>query len=313
MPMIAIEATSGTPRLHGQATGLGQALHRALRADPGPITVMIHGYKYQPGNPDHCPFNAILALSPERVGKRIVSWPKRLGLRGQYGEGLGIAFGWQARGSVWRAYDEAHTAGTVLGELLHRLHKMAPDRPVRLVAHSMGARVALRALCLAPQRQTSTVILMAAAEYAHAAETALHSPGGRGCQVLNVTSRENDLFDFMLERTVRAPRRGDPVLGRVVQDPTRLPGLTTLQIDHPETLDVLRRAGYPLALPERRICHWSPYLRVGIFPLYRAVLAGRLDPATLAPHLPDRTESRWSRFSPRPIWPANRAFPANRV
>jgi hypothetical protein len=38
----------------------------------------------------------------------------------------------------------------------------------------------------------------------------------------------------------------------------------------------LARLGFPLRPASARICHWQPYLRPGVFALYRALLARSL-------------------------------------
>lgn len=291
MPILQVTAKDGETRLFGSDADLFGALADALDDDPGPITVMIHGYKYLPGHPDHCPFEKILSVSPARPGPRVVSWPRRLGLRGRQGEGLGIAFGWQARGTVRAAHARAAQAGDALAALLALLHALTPDRPVRIVAHSMGARVALRAIALSPPGVVRSAVLMAAAEFDATAMVALSSPGGLGCSVLNVTSRENDLFDFLGERILPVPVAGARMLGAGT---LWLPNLAHLQIDDPRSLAALGRAGYRIETSRRRICHWSPYLRAGLFPLYRAVLSESLPLSRLRGMLPPGTEPRWS-------------------
>lgn len=291
MPILRITAKDGQTRLFGGDEDLMTALAGALDDDPGPITVMIHGYKYMPGHPDHCPFDQILSVAPARPGPRVVSWPRRLGLRGRRGEGLGLAFGWEARGTPRAAHARAALAGDALAALLARLHALAPDRPVRIVAHSMGARVALRAIALSPPGVVRTAVLMAAAEFDATAMVALSSPGGAGCSVLNVTSRENDFFDFLGERILPLPVPGARMLGAGA---LWLPNLAHLQIDDPRSLSALGRAGYRIETSRRRVCHWSPYLRAGLFPLYRAVLAEDLTLSRLRGMLPPATEPRWS-------------------
>lgn len=295
MPILRITAGRQGPRLHGVSDPLLPGLQAALDADPGPVTVMVHGYKYLPGDPVHCPHDTLLSRRPARRNARIVSWPTRLGLRGQGGEGLGISFGWAARGSVWTAHGAAGRAGDGLADLLAALRRFDRDRPVRIVAHSMGARVALRALSLADPGAVTRMILLAAAEFDATAQSALDSPGGRDCAVLNVTSRENDLFDFLVERLIAPPVPGDRVLGAARLD---MPNLAHLQIDDPATLAILRRTGFPVADATRRVCHWSPYLRPGLFPLYRAVLDGRMPLPRLRALLPDQHAPRWSRLLP---------------
>jgi pimeloyl-ACP methyl ester carboxylesterase len=254
---------------------------------------MIHGYKYRPGDPRRCPHRTLLSPDPINPGPRIVSWPRRLGLRGQHGEGLGISFGWHARGTPWAAHRNAALAGLSLADVIDRLRARAPCRPVRIIAHSMGARVALEALARVANGGVDRVVLLAAAEFEANAAAALSSPGGQSAALLNVTSRENDLYDALVEALIAPPKPGDRVLGAA-----RLsaPNLTHLQIDDARALDGLRRAGFPIDPPSRQICHWSGYLRPGLFPLYRAWLDGHIDDAMLRAALPDTCAPRWSRL-----------------
>lgn len=297
MPMLRLTVTEKGAALHEARAPLLPVLRHALSRDPGPVTVMIHGYKYQPGHALHCPHSSIFARRPAPGQPRVVSWPRHLGLRGQPGEGLGISFGWQARGSIWQAHRHAAAAGEALAELLADLRRLAPARPVNLIAHSLGARVALRAIASADPGTVNRAILLAAAEYAGTARRALETPAALQTQVLNVTSRENDLFDFLSERLIAPDSPGpDHMLGQGAPD---LPNLVTLQLDDPDSLRALRRAGFPIRPPERLVCHWSPYLRPGVFPLYRAVFAGDMALSRLRALLPAETAPRWSRLMPR--------------
>ncbi|PYG27748.1 alpha/beta hydrolase [Pelagimonas varians] len=296
MPMLRISVEDDHPRLHGSSTPLGPTLRHALSCDPGPVKIMIHGYKYLPGHPIFCPHDGILSRAPRREGPRVVSWPRHLGLRGQQGEGLGISFGWAARGKIWAAYDQADSAGNALALLLADIQRIAPGRCVQLIAHSLGGRVALKAVKQSQPGDVSHAILLAAAEFGSVAKAALTTKAGQQVAVLNVTSRENDLYDFMLERLVRGEGPNRRTLGHGC---TRLPNMATLQLDDLRSIAALRQAGYPIAPPQRRVCHWSPYLRPGVFPLYRAFLTGKLPVPHLRAVLPTEIEPRWARFSLR--------------
>lgn len=292
MPLLRITCDDQGPRLHGTAA-LIPALRHGLAADPGPVTVMIHGFRYAPGHTISCPHRSLLAAGPVSSA-RIRSWPRRLGLRGQHGEGLGLAFGWNARGTIWQAHARAARAGQGLAALTDLIHRIDPARPVNVVAHSLGGRVTLQAL--AAGARLDRVVLLTGAEFASTAQEALQTPAGRQARILNVTSRENDLFDFALECLVKPPVAGDRMLGHGKLD---LPNVATLQLDHADTLKRLRAAGYPIAGPTRRVCHWSPYLRAGVFPLYRAVLSGALSIQQLRALLPEEPSPRWSRLLPQ--------------
>ncbi|MBP0484188.1 alpha/beta hydrolase [Sagittula salina] len=295
MPILRITVTENGAGLHGSSAPLLPALARALAEDDGPVTVMVHGYRYAPGTGLSCPHETLFHRAPEGMGARIISWPRHLGLRGQRGEGLGISFGWPARGSLWDAHRRAETAGLALSGLLDSLRDLDPGRTVNLICHSLGARVALAAIRAGRPGAINRAVLLAAAEFAGTAQKALRSVSGRHTQVLNVTTRENDLFDFLFQRLVAPETRGDRMLGQG-QGPAALPNMVTLQLDDAASLQALRAAGYRIAARERLICHWSPYLRAGVFPLYGAFLSGGLGLPELRATLPEAPAPRWSRL-----------------
>ncbi len=296
MPILRITVADGEPQRHDGKDALFACLAQMLRATGDtPVTVMIHGYKYEPGHPQHCPHRSILSKSPQFRDPRIVSWPRHLGLRDQPDEGLALSFGWSARGTIWCAHRRAAEAGDALARVLTAVQEIAPGRKVHMVAHSLGARVTLRALSQVAPGALARAVLLSAAEFDRTARAALQSPGGRAAEILNVTSRENDLFDFLMERLVRAPRPGDRMLGH---GGLRLPNMATLQLDDAHSRASLRRAGFPVAPSCRPVCHWSSYVRAGLFPLYRAFLDGRITLDTLRALLPEDPAPRWSRLKP---------------
>ncbi len=292
MPMLRITVTENGTRLHGDDAPVLPALADALAADTGPVTIMVHGYKYQPGHPVHCPHASLMSPAPHAEDRRVVSWPARLGLQDR----VAISFGWQARGSIWAAHRRAALAGEALAALVREIRRLAPRRPVNVIAHSLGARVALAAVRAGAPGAITRAALLAAAEYGEVARRTLGSAKGCRTQVLNVTSRENDLFDFLLERLVPPAHQGDRMLGH---GGVNLPHMVTLQLDDAQSLAALRGLGFPIAPPDRLICHWSPYLREGVFPLYRAILSGDLTLDRLRAVLPTACAPRWSRLRPR--------------
>ena len=292
---MQIAAGPTGPELYGTQQPLGPALTEALRK-PGPVMIMLHGFTFAPGHGKDCPFRHILSLDPQSRCWKALSWPREMGFGQDHeDEGLGIGFGWSARGSIWRAYRAAATAGRALAALVDQVRCAAPDRPVHLLAHSLGARVALSALPHLPQGAIGRMILLHPAEFGGVAAQVLETPAGRSAEVINITSRENDLFDFLLERFIAPPARGDAALAQAMP---RHPNTLTFQIDQTETLRVLGEIGFGIAPPGGRICHWSAYLRPGVFDLYRALLRQpRSYPlARLRALLPDRPDPRWSRM-----------------
>lgn len=258
-----------------------------------PVVVMIHGYRFSPHSPQHCPHRHILSLTPDTALRRALSWPAALGFSANGAEGLAVAFGWEARGTLPAAYRNAAASGAELAALIDRLAVEA-RRPVALIGHSLGARVALSALRRAAPGAVDRVVTLAAAELRPAAEAAIASPAGMLAEVVNVTSRENDPYDFALEMIVAQGRRR--ALGFGLGRPRA--NWLDLPIDAPETLAGLGRLGFPVSGRTSRACHWSPYLREGLFDVWRAVLCQpeRLSLPVLAGARPDRMSRRWSRL-----------------
>ncbi|MCZ0813351.1 MAG: alpha/beta hydrolase [Pseudomonadota bacterium] len=297
MPLLHINSGPDGPVLHaGPATPLGPALAQALRHGHGPVVIMTHGYKFAPGHGLDCPHQHILSLDPACRSWKAMSWPRGLGFgAGQHDEGTAIAFGWPGRGTIWQAYRQAEIAGATLARLIGMIARIAPDRPLHLLAHSLGARVVLGALKRLPEGRVARAILLSGAEFGSRAAEALSRGAGRSAEIINVTSRENDLFDFLLERLVAPPVHGDRSLGHGLP---AMPKTLTLQLDHPDTLTALARAGFEIEPPKARICHWSSYLRPGVFPFYRALLRApeALPLPQLRAALPAEPEPRWSRI-----------------
>jgi hypothetical protein len=305
--MTAPAPPIGTPILANLAAGAFSfdepALLRALAALPAdaPVVVMIHGYRFQPGRDHRCPHRHILSAEPCVLDGRQISWPKHLELDGH--KGLAIALGWPAGGTIWQAYAQAARAGLALADFAERFHQIAPGRALNIVAHSFGTRVALTALSRVKPGQIARMIFLSGAETRALAQEAMQSPAGRTAEVINVTSRENDLFDAAFEWLLHFGRHWS--IGQGLG--AAAPNWRDLWIDDRHCLHALAQSGFPLKAPSGRISHWAPYLRPGVFALYRALLRGEVPLTELPKAQPSR---RWSLlFSRRPEWPAT-ALPA---
>lgn len=274
----------------------------ALRALPrgAPVVVMIHGFRFSPQTPSADPHRHILSLHPRTECWKALSWPQALGYgRGAPREGLCIAFGWEARGAISRVWKRSTGAARALAELVHQV-RGAGGPPVQIIGHSLGARVALRLLPQVAAGDVDRLVLLAAAAFCSEARAALASPAGARCEVFNVTSRENDLFDAMLERAVPRPLPGDLTVGAGLSEPHE--NWIDLQIDHPGTQLALTAIGHDIPAPTGKICHWSTYLRPGLMQLYADLLrAPETFPlARLRAQLPRTQEPRWTRLRLRP-------------
>lgn len=297
MPVVKIDAAEPAP-----SPILGQVV-RILPAH-APIVVMIHGYRYSPAVPRCDPHRHILSLDPDPARRRTLSWPRALGFgSGQGDEGLAVAFGWEARGMLGRAYGRAGDAGKRVGFLVSELAEQS-GRPVAVIGHSLGARVALQALHHADPGSVGRTVLLAGAEFRDTAAAALDSPAGRRAEVLNITSRENDLFDFAMEMWLDLGRR--PAIGLGLAEPAK--NWIDVQIDDQPTLAALDRLGFPVERRPLRLSHWTPYLRRGLFDFYRTALfqPWALSLPMLRATLPGLIQPRWSRLlaGPAPVQPS---------
>ncbi len=286
MPHLAVNASR-----EAVLSGVG-ALGPAFACLPprAPVIVMVHGYGYDPARPGRSPHPRLFG------GPR--GWAARLGAGTGESAPLCIGFGWSSRGTVWRAWAEGARAAAPLAGLISRI--AARGHRVHLIAHSMGARVALHGLALAPSDSVGRAVLMTGAALRSDARRALASPAGRRAEVINVTSRENDIFDAAVELVTGWT-------GRSIGDGLGRPRANwlDLQIDAPAARVGMARLGYALAAPAARICHDSAHARPGMFDLYRDLLTDppRLPLSALRDVLPREGEPRWSRLLARTALP----------
>ena len=312
MAYLGVRATErGLEATGGEA--LRDALARRLAGGAGPVAVLVHGYKFHPERHHLDPEESLFAPTPRGEGARVRSWPAGLGFADDEGEtGLAIGFGWPAdapllgsllatgRNGFARVYAGATASAVRLAELVALVQAQAPGRPVDVLAHSLGARVALGALphlAEAPGR----VILLGAAEYEAEARRCLAAVrGARAPQVYNVTARANDVYDLAFECFAPRPAGAGRALGAGLSDAPA--SWLDLQLDHPAVSAWINGQGIALSAPEARVCHWSFYTRPGAFAVYAAILARRpgWDVAALrrVACLAEQ-EPRWSRLLPR--------------
>jgi pimeloyl-ACP methyl ester carboxylesterase len=253
MPLLRINATARGLRMHGSPQSVKALLAQAALTQ-GPVVIMVHGYKYSPFVAGHCPHEKIFA----RAG-----WPAALG--DTQGDTLFVAFGWHARGAFAGTHATACTQAEQLAQIVTALR---PRGPVHIIAHSLGATLALAALPHLQKGDVGRVVLLSGAAHLELAHAALATPAGRYSDLFHVTSASNAVFDFIFERLMG----GTGAIGRGLLHANAF----TVQIDCPETLAHLAELGFPIAPPQRRICHWSSYTREGVMALNTALLRGAL-------------------------------------
>jgi len=301
MPLLRINAVQGALRTQGTRSVTAALAHALARLPPGgPVIVMVHGFKYTPRSATHSPHRGLFSLKTKSARARFMSWPRPMGFgHGNIGEGLCIAFGWHGRGTIWQAYREAGEVAKQLALLLS-LIRIRSSAPLHVLAHSLGARVALGAIQMLPDRGVDRMILMQGAEFRSHAERAMNSAAGRTAEVINVRSRENDLFDAMLECFLNPLKCGDPAISEGLSDARH--NWLDIQIDDGGTLAALAGLGFEVAHPDKRVCHWSGYLRPGIMGLHTALLRnpGATELNGLRKVLPEHVPPRWSRLFTKP-------------
>ncbi|MEP2922369.1 MAG: alpha/beta fold hydrolase [Sulfitobacter sp.] len=272
MSLLRINSSEHGLTLHGSAQPVKPVLTNSCTATRGTV-IMVHGYKYAPYMGAHCPHTSLFGSA---------GWPQTLATRS---DTLCVAFGWHARTGLARAYGRAFEHARELAGLIRALR---PHGPVHVIAHSLGATLALAALPYLRRGDVGRIVLLNGAAHQGLAYHALETPAGHDCTLFHVTSRENYLFDLAFERLIG----GTGAIARGLGAPQA----HQIQISCPATLETLARLGYPLAQPARRVCHWSSYTRPGVMALNAALLEGRLTAEQLAcalPHAPD-TGTSWS-------------------
>ncbi|MEO0765990.1 MAG: alpha/beta hydrolase [Pseudomonadota bacterium] len=297
MPILRLNAGPGGLTVHGSPAAALPMVRTAARGT-GPIMVLIHGFKYDPEHTSFSPHTSIFGTEMHHHKDGNVQWLRHLGFcSGNAHEGLAIAFAWRARGNLWRAKRAARVAGQHLAEVIALIRRVAPHRAIHVISHSMGSEVIFAALQSLPAHAVHRIIALSGATYATRAMDAMQSRAGRTAELFNITSRENDVFDFMYERLIAPPIPGDRAMSMGLD----LPNVVNLQLDCARTLAALTRFGGHVAPPLRRMCHWSGYTRPGVLRFYAHALRNpqAVSVPALRRVLPETVAPRWSRlFAP---------------
>ena len=343
MAMLRLAATGRVPRLYDPAMGADAPVFTpaaarnaatALRKSQ-PLVVMVHGYKFDPYDPEsENPNDFLYHYDPDRVEsdrwKRPASWPLGLGFRERdpYGvSGLCVGFAWSSRprqrmGAFCRAYQEASEAGRALLQTLDTLAEAHPNRDIDIFVHSLGARVALTALRVAAKRgradlleRIGKVVLLGPAELVSVARDTMEAieraAPARQPEIYSVVARENDFFDVLVERFSPKIEGVTPICVGSHGMGEDFDGWLDLQLDSPALNNWLSARGVEIGGgPPRRVCHWGVYNRPGALDFYADILRNRnvwsID-AMRAAGVPTEQEQRWARIPMPRLFPAKKA------
>ncbi len=270
---LAINAGRGTPIWSDGAAVDAPSLAAALGRHPeaAPLVVLVHGYRYVPQKRRLSPHATLFGMR----------WCEGLRVHAPV-EPVLIGFGWHALGvgrtplaTLRGAYRRAVPAAGALAQLFALLARVAPERPVNVLAHSLGGRVALLACRASPHAALGRFVLMGPAEFREKAQQAIEPHLGSGLEIYNVIAAENRLFDRLFRRIV-APRRRDGVLGEGLglADPLCARHWLDLDLDDPRLGALLAEEGISLAPRRALVDHWGFYRREGTLAFYSRLLSG---------------------------------------
>lgn len=283
MALVHVDTDGQSVYEHRRPGGtLRKTLQRHLKVLPrnAPLVILIHGFRYSPFDATENPHQQLFAETPTLNHWKVRSWPQALGFNGlDIRDGLCIGFGWPAlsgqrdqKRAFAEVYENAGKAGAQLAQLVGLIAALDPGRVVDIVCHSVGASVALTGLGLTEPGQIGRVLLLGAAEYQVRAQDCLQTRAGRTALIYNLLSKENRFYNFLFETFGPYPGpnrkglgRGGPQAGNWVD----------IRLDCPTTLRSLRIRGIDISSRLRWVCHWSFYLRPGVFSLYQAILRMR--------------------------------------
>lgn len=273
---------------HDPSTDARLHLAKAVAGLPAhaPIVIMLHGYRYHPHFSNHNPHKLLFHGTRSAACRKSISWPSGLGFSEfDRSNGLAIGFAWEGRCTIKRkgyarlnpflpVYHQATRSAGHLARLLRWLGEVAPDHTVDIFAHSLGARVALKALTRDKDDNIGRVILMGAAEYTSVATNTLAKlSANTRIEVFNIIAAENRFFDLLFESLAPRTHHSNRSIGRGLDKPMN--NWLDLCLDDQTTLNALSARGVGLPVGKSRINHWGFYTRPGMFFLYTQLIRNR--------------------------------------
>ena len=312
-----------SPGLPDDGSDLEHYLNTALAPatgrleDGAPVVVMVHGFLFDPRHTpgedrsaSHNPHTRVYhfdeAPFPDERREHHTGWPGRLGFRENDGgrRGVAIAFGWHSnpgfagaliRGypsHYARAYAYAGETSWPLAAVIDQLagHHALARRPIDIVAHSLGARVVVRAIAQIARHapallsRLGRVLLLGGAEYVVEGQLMYDRvsraglPPSMGPTFYNIVSRENDVLDVLAENCGPRTFGYSQVIGRNgLEHGGRAERWMDLQIDSGDLQAWLAERGHAISGddPANVWDHWYYYTFPGNMRFYEAILRDR--------------------------------------
>ncbi len=122
---------------------------------------------------------------------------------------LGYTTGLQALPDMQAPYDKAGLESAGLAYLINRLRQISPDSPVDVVAHRLGARVALMAVRKARSKMWRRLLLSNAFEFSAPTLLSLDCPMGTHLSCYNIVAKNHSLTPFLFDRFGPKPGPAD--------------------------------------------------------------------------------------------------------
>lgn len=122
---------------------------------------------------------------------------------------LGYAAGLRALSDLASPYEKAGLEAKGLAALINGLRETAPDCPIDVVAHRLGARVALMAVRTARSKMWRNLLLSNAFEYSARTLLSLDCPMGKHLAVYNLITQHSNLPAYVFNHFGPKPGPAD--------------------------------------------------------------------------------------------------------
>jgi pimeloyl-ACP methyl ester carboxylesterase len=122
---------------------------------------------------------------------------------------LGYVTGLRALPDMRAPYDKAGKEADGLAYLINQLRVISPDSPVDVVAHRLGARVAIMAVRKARSKMWRRLLLSNALEFSARTLMAFDCPMGAHLKCYNIVAKDHSLTPFLFDRFGPKPGPAD--------------------------------------------------------------------------------------------------------